>query len=394
MPGGKVHGRVTKVFLDDAGGVLRDISSVVRKVSGLPGKTDRPESGALGDDGNRYEVLGKTDAGPVSISGVFKSQALVKNHGREARVMIDQYPLSGRIRTVSIHREVALDDTDAFGDDWKRREIIGKAAGTLGFGGLFDAAAGQTAAAFWAALRAVTPSVVSVAIAGFAIGNMVELISPYETDMGINSDHTTGPVDVQANFVPDGLMDLGVSLHDHVAETAIVNLTGVDQVAVSTTSGWVGHINVSAFAGTSVTIKLQDSADNTTYADLTGGTFTAITGPTKERLVGASNATVRRYVRGAISAGTFTSVTFTLAFASRGTSYGAIGSYRQFYELFRLAATTTFEYGPEGNASGSERYTGESRLQKLDISMDHGAGPIEFSADLVVDSALTRNTYP
>jgi hypothetical protein len=167
----------------------------------------------------------------------------------------------------------------------------------------------------------------------------------------------------------------------------------VDEVA-QTVLGWVAHLHVTAGVLTTVTIKIQDSADNSVWADLTGGTFTAVTTSTdKQRLVGASNATVRRYVRAIISAATYTSITFAVAFARRGSTYGAAGSYRHFYEIFGHANSQTFEYGPEGGTTGLTKLPGECRLSKLDVSIDHGSGPIEFSADLMVDGAIVPTTF-
>lgn len=96
-------------------------------------------------------------------------------------------------------------------------------------------------------------------------------------------------------------------------DTVATNGTGLDYGAVSTTFGWAAYLHVTAFTGTSVTVTLQDSADNATFANLTGGAFTAATGITSERLVGGTTATVRRYVR-AITTGTFSSATFTVNF--------------------------------------------------------------------------------
>lgn len=57
------------------------------------------------------------------------------------------------------------------------------------------------------------------------------------------------------------------------------------------------------------------------------------------------------------------------------------------------ANTQTFEYGPEGTASGKVRYTGECRLTRYQCgsSVD---GVTPYSADLQVVGAITRNTWP
>jgi len=94
--------------------------------------------------------------------------------------------------------------------------------------------------------------------------------------------------------------------------------TSYDQTTVSTSFGWQAYLQVFAFAGTDATVKVQDSADNSSFADLTGAAFTAITSttPGTQRLQSASGtATVRQYVKvtTTTSAG-FTNLVFAVVF--------------------------------------------------------------------------------
>lgn len=96
-------------------------------------------------------------------------------------------------------------------------------------------------------------------------------------------------------------------------DTTATNGTGIDTTA-SASFGAQAYLQVTAFTGTDVTIKIQDSADNVTFADVAGLSFTAVTAaPTTQRLATGNTATIRRYVRAATttSAG-FTSVTFSV----------------------------------------------------------------------------------
>lgn len=100
-------------------------------------------------------------------------------------------------------------------------------------------------------------------------------------------------------------------------DTVAANGTGVDLNALgfgfTTTAsfGLQGYLHVFAFTGTSVTITIQDSADNVSFANVTGAVFTAVTGVTKERIQTGRTQTVRRYLR-VITAGTFSSVQFAV----------------------------------------------------------------------------------
>ena len=95
--------------------------------------------------------------------------------------------------------------------------------------------------------------------------------------------------------------------------TATSPVTGVDFTTVSTAFGWQAYLQVLAFTGTSVTVTLQDSTDNSAFTNLTGAAFTAATGITTQRLEGGRTATVRRYLR-AITTGTFSNAVFSVMF--------------------------------------------------------------------------------
>lgn len=102
------------------------------------------------------------------------------------------------------------------------------------------------------------------------------------------------------------------------ADTTATNGTGVDMTydaVVSWAFGWQAYLQVFSFTGTSVTIQLQDSADNVSFANLgSGGAFTAVTAVGAQRLQapGATD-TVRRYAR-VITSGTFSQCSFAVQF--------------------------------------------------------------------------------
>lgn len=96
-------------------------------------------------------------------------------------------------------------------------------------------------------------------------------------------------------------------------DTEATNGDGIDGGA-STTTGLVAYLHVFAFTGTSVTVKLQqssDDGDSDTYADVTGGAFTAATAVTAERIVTAADQTVERYLR-VVTTGTFSVANFAV----------------------------------------------------------------------------------
>lgn len=86
--------------------------------------------------------------------------------------------------------------------------------------------------------------------------------------------------------------------------------------------GGQAYLQAFSFTGTDVTVKLQHSHDNTTFADITGGGFTAITSaPTAERIATSASLEIRRYVRAVTTTtGGFTSLVFNVMFTNNLTS--------------------------------------------------------------------------
>jgi hypothetical protein len=98
-------------------------------------------------------------------------------------------------------------------------------------------------------------------------------------------------------------------------DTAATTGTGID-TAASASFGGQAYLQVFApFTGTDVTVKIQDSADNATFADVAGFSFTQITGgaPSAERIALGNTATLRRYLRATtVTTGGFSSLAFSV----------------------------------------------------------------------------------
>jgi hypothetical protein len=94
-------------------------------------------------------------------------------------------------------------------------------------------------------------------------------------------------------------------------DTTATNGASLDN-AVSSAFGLQAYLHVFSVTGTSVTVKLQDSPDNTTWTDVTNGGFTAAaTGGTAQRIATVNTQTVARYLRVATT-GTFTNAQFAV----------------------------------------------------------------------------------
>lgn len=95
---------------------------------------------------------------------------------------------------------------------------------------------------------------------------------------------------------PSGQVAFGTVLHPLAEDTNTTVGSSRDDGA-QTTTGWTAHLHVTAVDAGSWVVKLEDSANNSAWSDVSSGAFTAATGATSQRLVSASGATLRRYVR-------------------------------------------------------------------------------------------------
>ncbi len=95
--------------------------------------------------------------------------------------------------------------------------------------------------------------------------------------------------------------------------------TGVDTLA-SAAFGGQAYLHVFAFTGTSVTVTIQDSADNSSFANISPSlVFAAATAVGTQRVSVANTTTIRRYVR-AITTGTFSNAIFAVNFVKNETA--------------------------------------------------------------------------
>jgi hypothetical protein len=99
--------------------------------------------------------------------------------------------------------------------------------------------------------------------------------------------------------------------------------TGVDLTS-SSAFGLQAYLHVFSVAGTSVTVKIQESSDNAVgdpYADVVGGAFAAVTpggAPTFQRIATATGLTVERWLR-VVTTGTFSSAVFAVVVTKNRT---------------------------------------------------------------------------
>jgi hypothetical protein len=108
------------------------------------------------------------------------------------------------------------------------------------------------------------------------------------------------------------------------ADTTATNGTSVDFGTGSTAFGLrlQAYLHVTAFTGTSCTVKLQESSDDgagDAFADVTGGSFGAQTAVGASRIATSATQTVERYLR-VVTTGTFTVCNFHVTIVRNATA--------------------------------------------------------------------------
>ena len=229
-------------------------------------------------------------------------------HGKDTVVLGDSVALTGYLTQADAARRSQVVNATTFGNQ-DMVYIGGIGEGSLTLAGLFDATASASHATLNATVGAATGMVVTVGYGGTTIGNITSMLQARNGSYNLNGS-TTDAVRLNATFVADNGIRGGVSLHALGAETTTGDYASVNNLA-SSAFGGAGHLHVTAFTGSNCTIKIQHSINDADWVDLI--TFTSVTGVTQQR--STVTGTVNQYLRAQISAGTFSSATFLVAFA-------------------------------------------------------------------------------
>lgn len=231
---------------------------------------------------------------------------MAKQTGIGANLYAGAYNVSGdigAINTIGSSRTL-IDLTDIEDDAVTRGPGI--ADGTIDFTGFFDKASGQLFDAFGSAFG--TANVQFTATLGTAIGDsaasLIAQKANYSTTRGVDGSLA---VAMTAQSAGGYGLEWGQLLTPGRAVSATPGTasTSADGGA-ATTAGASAYLHVFAVAAGTVTISVVDSADNSSFAAVSGLSFTATAAGTAERVETSSTATIRRYLRYVVSGGTAT----------------------------------------------------------------------------------------
>lgn len=235
---------------------------------------------------------------------------MAKNSGLGDAFYLHGYDLSGDIGSISTMGGPALLEVTGI-DKSAFERIGGERTGGMSWSAFFNPAANQ---AHDRLENLPTTDVHCAYFRGTTLGNpaasMVAKQLNYDGTRAADGAFTFA-VEAQSNGYG---LEWGRSLTAGVrTDTAATNGTSIDTTAAAS-FGAQAYLQAFAFTGTDVTVKVQDSADNVTFADVTGLTFTQLTaGRTAERLATSNTATIRRYIRAVtVTTAGFTSLAFTV----------------------------------------------------------------------------------
>ena len=243
-------------------------------------------------------------------------------HGKNTVVVFDKYDLSQYFNSVTTSAMAEAVETTTFGSA-NKTYAIGMKDGTIAFEGLWSGVLDTEGsdAILHAAFGAESKIPITVATEGATLGRRCKLINSDDTSYEIKAavaDMVTISGSAQASGTVGGI-DGGVLLAASQALTATVANTGVDNAAASTNGG-VAHLHVTTNTRNgAITVKVQHSSNNSTWADLVSFTATTSATTTSERIEVAAGTSVNRYLRANVSgfAGSSGTATITVGFARR-----------------------------------------------------------------------------
>ena len=228
--------------------------------------------------------------------------------GKDNKVLFGAFDLSSYFNSASFSREQEVSETTTFGSS-QATYIQSTETATASLGGFIDLGTDAVDEELQAVIGSASATPLSIYQGGDTAGNKVVLLNSRIQNYTIDSS-VGDAVGVSATFTGDNFGN-GKSLYALTNTSATANTTAVD-FGASSTLGGQAFLHCTAHSSANISVKIQSSADNSSFADVSGFSFTAISGTTSERI--ATTNTVNRYVRLAITV-TSGSATFSVGYA-------------------------------------------------------------------------------
>lgn len=235
-------------------------------------------------------------------------------HGKDGRVLVAEYDLSSYFNEMSSSQAIETAETTTFGASAKTY-ITGLNDGTLSFSGMFDGVADAVSDVFEGIIDNESTPVITIAHDnGLVIGSSCVMAQAKQTSFDITVP-VADVVALSGEFQVTGGLRNGVILAGAVVATTTGNGASVDNAA-SSALGAVANLHVTANTMDDATvIKVQHSADDSTFADLI--TFTSVASTVLTSETATATATVNRYLRHQVTPAGSGSITFSISLSRR-----------------------------------------------------------------------------
>ena len=216
------------------------------------------------------------------------------------------YNLVGAMSQIStLQRSAVLEDVTCFGTAAQTFSDAGERMGKFSFSGYYDDATLGSNAALTGNVASFLP--LCVGVAGNAVGQ--PFTGTTGAEQTTNRTAAIGKMThISADMVYSGESDEGqIQFPLGAISGATTNSASIDFGSTSSANGLVAYLQVPALtlgSATNLAVTMQDSADNSSWANITGGAFTVIassitTTPVAQRLV--ISGTIRRYTRAVLT---------------------------------------------------------------------------------------------
>lgn len=237
-------------------------------------------------------------------------------HGKTCTVLVNDSDVSRFFNDISWANELDAVDVTNFGSNGSKEFIAGLADSKISAAGLFDGTAVTGSDEILAAALAGGDQIVLTALGANAVGVACKIAAGVETTYEV-AEKVTDVVTTKAEFQANGGADSGkvLAAARSVATATTTNEVSVDRGA-STANGGIAQLHVTANASNNTTVvKVQHSANNSTWADLATFTTVGAADTTAEQVEVAG--TVNRYLRAISTTAGTGAVVYTVAFARR-----------------------------------------------------------------------------
>lgn len=213
--------------------------------------------------------------------------------GRNSQIICNSTNLSPYLRSASIQLGWDLADTTTFGNVGRTKLATTNSA-DLSMTGVWDPTQDSTITS----VSGVDGALISfLPYNSSTVGDVAYLMYGATTDYSPVSEYNDA-VTFDWSAQSEARVFVGQALHPLAEDTNTTTGSTKDDTA-ATTSGWTAFLHVTAVDAGSwvVTLEHATASNFSDGATVTGGTFTAATGATYQRLQSAAGATLNRYVR-------------------------------------------------------------------------------------------------